>query len=501
MVIVLATAQLGIIDWAVIGTYGVAMLLAGLYFSRRSGTVEQYNLGGRRMNPLFVGISLFATLLSAISYLALPEEMIEHGPMVFSAIAWYPLIVLTVGWLLIPKIMQYRVETAYEILDVTLGQSARLTGSLLFLALRLIWMAFIVYLLATHIVTPTLDLGPDATFWVSMAVGLVTVAYTSAGGFRAVVATDFVQFLVLLSGAVLAIAVIHSQTGGGAGWWPGEWVSTWDSPCFFYNPDEPTARTFFWTGLSVFCWYVCTAGSDQIAIQRYLATPDARSARRAFVVSMCADAAVAVLLALLGLALVSWPGLAPAISEEHPSGGNPLLEFVVAGLPGGVSGLIIAALLAAAMSSLSSGINSTSVVITQDLVEPFTGQARTEKQRVRRLRTCSIAIGVLVVLISLAIGSVDRDANLLERVYKTVNLLVAPLFVLFLLGMFFKPATELGAISGTVVAIFVAGLIAGEAIPVSVFWLMPLSLVSGTLFGMVASLLPVAGNRRNPNEP
>ena len=109
------------LDWIVIGAYGVGMLLIGFYFSLRTKTSEDYMLGGRKMSSFMVGLSLFATLMSAISYLSYPGEIIRYGPMVLSGLLAYPFIFLVVGWILIPRIMKVKVNSAYEILDRKLG--------------------------------------------------------------------------------------------------------------------------------------------------------------------------------------------------------------------------------------------------------------------------------------------------------------------------------------------------------------------------------------------
>ena len=109
------------LDWVVIVAYALGMIAVGWYCSRRATTTEDYLLGGRAMKPWAVGLSLFATLMSTISYLAVPGEMIQHGPMVASQILAFPFIMIVVGWFLIPRIMKLNVTSAYEILETRLG--------------------------------------------------------------------------------------------------------------------------------------------------------------------------------------------------------------------------------------------------------------------------------------------------------------------------------------------------------------------------------------------
>ena len=120
--------SLTILDWIVLGGYGVGMLLVGWFYSRRTKSQEDYLLGGRNMAAWMVGISLFASLLSTISYLAVSGEIIKHGPMILAEIIVYPFIAWAVGWWIIPVIMKQRVTSAYEILEKKLGLGIRLSG-------------------------------------------------------------------------------------------------------------------------------------------------------------------------------------------------------------------------------------------------------------------------------------------------------------------------------------------------------------------------------------
>jgi SSS family solute:Na+ symporter len=489
--------RLSTLDWFVIAAYGAGMLGVGLYYSRRTKTREDYLLGGRRMRPLEVGISLFAALLSTLSYLAWPGEMVRNGPMMFSALLAYPLIALVVGWLMIPFIMRLRVTSAYEILELRLGMAGRLAGSLMFLTLRLLWMAVIVYAAGTTVLVPVLGLTPDWAPWVCAVLGLLTVAYTTLGGLRAVVLTDVIQSAILCGSALATVAVISYALGGPTAWWPDHWLTHWAPPVYGYDPNARV--TLFGAMLAMFTWYVCTSGSDQIAIQRYLATRDVRAARTVLVVSLASDALVTLILGVVGLGLLAYynqhPQLLPSGSGALQNADNLFVQFIVAGLPRGVSGLVVAGLLAAAMSGLSAGVNSTSSVITVDLLERVVGR---RDRSTFTARVVSILVGVVVVAMSLLVHHVQ--GNLLEKCYKVVNLFTAPLFGLFFLAMFVPWANGGGALIGVACGVGVAvGInywpeLTGHT-GISFLWAMPLSLAVEVIVGAVASGLI----RRRPN--
>ena len=157
--------QMTWLDWAAIALYGTGMLLVGWYYSRRVKTTEDYLLGGRNMRPWAVGLSLFATLLSTLSYVAWPGEIIKHGPMIASGVIASPFVVMVVGWVLIPRIMKLRVTSAYEILQARLGPSIRMMGALIFLTIRLFWMAAIIYATSSKILLPVLGIDESWHPW------------------------------------------------------------------------------------------------------------------------------------------------------------------------------------------------------------------------------------------------------------------------------------------------------------------------------------------------
>ncbi len=311
-------AHMSVVDWGVVGCYAIGMLVVGVYYARRMKTTADYVLGGRNMRPWAVGLSLFATLLSTLSYLAWPGEMIKNGPIILMGYAAHPLIFLVVGWFLIPRIMQMQVTSAYEILETRFGLSIRLLGSFLFLSLRLLWMASIIYWTTTIVLLPAAGLKPQYAGYVALILGIVTVVYTSLGGLRAVVMTDVIQTFILFAGAIAGLVIISYSLGGVREWLPDHWAPHWNAPRLWFDFDPQARSTLANAMLGTFCWYVCTAGSDQMAIQRYLATRDIKAARRTLAVSLSTDLLVVAFLGLMGLALLAF------FSASRADGGRPV---------------------------------------------------------------------------------------------------------------------------------------------------------------------------------
>jgi SSS family solute:Na+ symporter len=484
-----------LMDWFVVGVYAVGMLAIGRYYGRKNETAEDYHLGGRRMSPFAVGLSLFATLTSSLSYLALPGEMVKNGPMVLAQFTAFPLIALVVGWALIPFIMRQNVTSAYEILERRFGLSVRLVGSTMFLTMRLAWMASILYATSDKVLSPLLGLGPMATLGAAVVMCVITLIYTAEGGLRAVVVTDALQSLIMLGGAIAVILIISVDLGGVSAWWPRHWAPHWARPQFVF--DASTRMTFMGAAVSTFAWYVCTCGSDQMAIQRWLSTRDAAAARRSLMTTLWAEAIVGVLLGLVGLAVAGYFTAHPELLTgdiNFVEGADKLFpRFVVVGLPWGMTGVIIAAILSAAMSSLASGMNSSCAVITEDFIGRFRSLPLSDAGRVRLARFISAAIGVVVILLSLLVSRVE--GNLVDLCYRVVNLLVAPLFVLFFLAMFVRWATTFGALVSAVASVVAALCIAfPESFglgKLSILWIMPGSFFAGVTAGGLFSLLPI----------
>lgn len=483
------------LDWLVIALYAVAMLAIGRHYSRRTETVDDYLLGGRRMSPFMIGVSLFATITSTLSYLAVPGEIVKNGPMILAQYAAFPLVWLLVGWWLIPAIMRQRdVTSGYELLEKRLGLTGRLLGAGMFILLRTFWMAAILYATCDKVIVPLFHLDHAWTPWLCVALGTLTVVYTAEGGMRAVVMTDALQCLIMFAGAIVAIAYVTWSLGGVAGWWPTSWQPQWQEPVFWFQAG--TRVTFAGACLYMVVWMTCTCGSDQMAIQRYLSTRDAAAARRSVCIHLVVDVVMMALLGLVGLAVLGYfnahpeafgPGasLVAAADELFP-------RFVESVLPGGLGGLVIAAMLSAAMSSLSSGMNSSSAVIVSDFIGRLRGTAPTANEQIRVARLASVAIGVVAIGVSMVVPGLA--SNLLELCMKFVNLLTAPIFVLFFLALFVPWATPAGGFVATIVSVSVAVAIAFfKAAGLEFLWTAPCSLAAGVAAGMLASLLTRRG--------
>ena len=259
---------------------------------------------------------------------------------------------------------------------------------------------------------------------------------------------------------------------------------------------DPSQRVSFgMLVVSTTLWYVCTNGSDQMSIQRFLSTRDAASARMTMGIAQATDVLVSLLLGLTGIAILGYYQAHPlelADGQTLSKNGDKLFPlFIMNQMPAGLSGLVLAAILSAALSSLSSGVNSACAVLEKDFVSRRS-EEETSEAAVARLKWLTWLVAGVAIALSLLNTLIE--GNLVERCYKIVNLLTAPLFVLFFLALFVRWANATGAwlglISSTATAILVA--YAGDMgidLGIGFVWMVPCSLFVGIVVGTLGSAI------------
>lgn len=508
---------LSAVDWIVVAIFGIGMVTMGWYLGRGQHSSEDYYIGGGRMGSAVIGISLFATLLSSISYMGVPSEMINRGPGILFSILGLPIAFFVVGYWLLPRIMARRTTSAYEMLEERVGVGPRMIAVFMFLALRLVWMGLMVNVASKAVVT-MLGIGAQYTTTVVVLCSIVAVAYTAVGGLRAVVYTDFIQFIVLTAGALLTIVLISVHMKG-FGWFPTQWSPHWDTQPIF-SVDPKVRVTIIGSIVEMAIWWIATAGADQTAIQRFMATGSEKRARKSFLINAFADAGVTTLLGLVGFALLGFYAvnthLAPATGLTD--GDKLFPHFIAHELPVGVRGLVVAAIFAAVMSSIDSGINSVTAVVQVDLIDRFSrqdspAQSPAEQAQAQRkalwgegetppaashnlkaARILCVVIGIVIILLN-TVFLPHVSENIMGTTKKTVNLLVCPMFVVFVMALFVPRATSLGTVVGAIYAVGAAALVSfwenfTGHVPFSFQWNGPIALLVGLPVGMFVSTLP-----------
>lgn len=418
------------LDWSIIAVYFVIVFAIGFYHSRKERNSSEYFLAGHSVGWFAVGSSLFATNISSEHFIGLAGSGASTG-LAVGVYEWSASIcLLLLGWLFVPHYLQSKVFTMPEFLEMRFSPGCRwyLTGVSLF---AYVFTKISVSLFAGGILIREI-VGWD---YMTSAILLVvaTGIYTVYGGLAAVIYTDVFQAVLLVAGAVILTVMGLNQVGGF------EVLRSSLPPDFFHivkpasDPNYPWVGTIFGT-LILGTWYWCT---DQVIVQKTLSAKNLQQAR--YGTLFCAA------LKVLPVFIMVLPGLiAKALWPAEVTGDNAYPLLVMRLLPPGIKGLMVAALLAALMSSLSSVFNSCSTLLTMDIYKKLKPEA-SEKQLVNFGRLSTVGIVVLsVIWIPFIRNLNDQVYQYLQSVQAYVG---APIAATFLTGILWKGATPRAAIT------------------------------------------------------
>lgn len=431
-------------DYTIFGLYLVVSVAIGLWFSKGQDSLQEYFLAGRNMNRFVVAMTVLAALFSGISYLAGPSEVYTSGfGFAFVLLSFFVATPFTAIWIL-PHFYNSRYFTAYHFLQDRFSLSARLLASGLFILRVALWLAAATYAPALALKEVT---GLPLSFTI-LCTGLVTTSYTMLGGMKAVIWTDVMQLMVLFGGQLLIVIVATAKIPGGlAGVWDTAIADNRLSLSFSFDLRE---RVTFWAILigGSFLNLVQMA-TDQVSVQRYLTAGSLRDAQRSLWIKLWMVLPVLVLFYGTGLVLYAFYKVHgdPLALKQIARGDQILPYFVVTQLPSGLPGLLIAAIFAASMSTVSAGVNSLTSATLCDFYQTLSKPGSlTERGLLLRARCLTVFYGILVTL--LAFGIAAMKTNLVESVNSIIGLIGGPLLGLFLLGIFTTRADTRGALVG-----------------------------------------------------
>lgn len=463
------TAHSGLQVWDYLAVVAYLLITSGIVYwsSRKQSDAEDFFLGGRSMPWFAVGLSIMATLLSTITYLGSPGEMIRYGIAYFAGYLSVPLVALIVIYLWIPFFMRLRMTSAYEYLENRFDYRVRLIAGLLFLLLRLGWMSMVVYTASMAMVQMTREplyrltnsLGfadaSTASLYLLIAVtGLAATAYTCLGGMRAVIWTDVLQSFMLFGGVFVIIIYVMAMTGTGpATWWiRASQASVEHTRPIIFSTDITVRNTIVWTLLSIFFWNICTHCSDQVVLQRYFTTKSHAAARNSFITNVISMVAIGLLLSVSGLALLYFylehPQLLPADMDPLKQADKVMPYFYAHQLPVGLGGLILASFLCDAMQTLVSGVNSISAIATKDVFERLYPNWNQRINELTLARMTTVFVGLVSTLLAafVARSALQSTLNIMDLLPRTFNMFLGPLASLFMIGMFVPRARARTAI-------------------------------------------------------
>ncbi len=462
------------LDIAVISLYLAAMMVMGILIAVKQNSTRDFFIGGRTLPPWAVGISLFASVMSTLLYLGQPGEMFRTGLSFLTRQTPIPLVLIVVCFVWIPFFMRLNLTSAYEYLERRFNYTVRALAAIFCLLLLFGWISVVVLtasialaeIIQLDIALPFFS-GPDASVYtVILSIGIFSVLYTTLGGIRAVIWTDVIQFFVLTIGALFTMATIAWMTGSNVGDWIDVSKTFKHEEVQWFDYDVRNRTTVFAISAGLFMWMVCTHGANQMALQRYFSVRDIGAARRSYIISAVAAAVLGVILAGVGIALMYFiqfydlPARADITSEvaavRNVAQDAIFPQFISYYMPSGLRGLLVAALFAAAMSTIDSGANSASTIMTIDFFRRFNPGSAEARQELKRARILTAMMGIFVVGYTIGLYELSKGSDIISLAQKGFNCFLGPLGALFVLGMFSKRAT-----AASVIPAFLIGEVVG----------------------------------------
>ena len=450
----LGSHSFGAINWIVLAAYLATLVGIGFYFSRREASSEDFFLASGRVPWWAAGLSIFATMLSAITYLSIPARTYGTNWTWLILNMGIPLIAIIVAYLYLPFFRRVRAASAYDYLEQRFHVSLRIFGSLAFMLFQLGRMGIVVLLPALALAAVT---GINVYVCI-IVMGVLSTLYTVLGGIEAVIWTDVVQTLVLIGGAVAALAIIVLNIDGGLfgviEMASGEGKFVVVNEFHFHDLDWAKDGILVILLGAIFS-NLLPYTSDQAVLQRYLTVPSECDARRAILTNGFLAVPASLLFLFVGSAL--W-----TFYRSHATSMVPLEKpdqvfpwFIAQEMPAGLAGLVIAGVFAAAMSSLDSSMHSIATAGTTDFYERF-GRPKTSQESLRVARMLTVLLGVVGTGSALLLANMEIQ-YLWDLFLKIVGLFLGTLGGLFTLGIFSSRAGTLHAWMGAIASTSLLG--------------------------------------------
>jgi SSS family transporter len=456
------------LDLVIIFGYLIGITAFGILFSGKQETTEDYFVGDRSVPWWAIAMSIVATETSTITFVSVPGVAFAKGGNFefLQLVLGYMLGRIVISLIFIPLYFKGELQTVYQLLGDRFGQKVKMLASALFVVMRnvadgirLLLTAFVLAAVYT-----SFNPGADATTIIVGSIillGVVMIIFTFYGGMEAVIWVEVVQLVIYIGGAVAAAVVLLQNIDGGFSTVIslGEQYNKFAVFDFVWN----SAKTYtFWAGILGGCFLtMSTHGTDQYLVQRYLCTKKPSSASLALLSSGAVVLAqfigflfIGVLLFVFyapynlpdyGQAGVAGSGIPATI--PFAKGDQVFPNFITEHMPAGLSGLVVAAIFAAA---LSSSLNSIAATAINDLYKPF-AKNKTDKDLVRLAGVLTVIIGIIQIVVAIAFMKSGESA--LALALSVASLINGPILGVFLVGTFLKKARETHALIGMIASI------------------------------------------------
>ncbi|CAM9812472.1 unnamed protein product [Lampetra planeri] len=446
----------GVWDYVVFAAMLLVSTAIGVYyavFDRSQQTAGGFLVGGRQMSAAPVALSLTASFMSGVTVLGTPAEIYRFGA-IFSCFSFtYLLVVLATAEGFLPVFYRLGVTSTYEYLEMRFGQSVRLCATAMYIVQTILYTGIVIY-------APALALNQVTGFnlWGAVvATGAVCTLYCTLGGLKAVVWTDVFQCGVMVAGFIAVIVQGTNLAGGINVVWEqaanGSRLNFWD-----FDPD-PLRRHTFWTILAGgwFTW-LAVYGVNQSQVQRYIACRSMVQAKLALYLNLVGLVLILWCVVLCGLLIHAFYKDCDPFTNGEISAPDQVLPYLVVnlfrGYPG-LPGLFVAAAYSGTLSTVSSSINALATVTLEDILRPRLPFLRgaSERKLSWTSKGLSVFFGGVCIVMSLVASLLG---NVLQAALSILGMMGGPLLGLFILGIYFPWANELGALAGLFVGLFLS---------------------------------------------
>ena len=437
------------VDYVVLVIYLILMITVGLYFMTQTENTDDFFRGGQQMKWWAAGCSIFATMLSSITFMAIPAKAFAQdwvyalGNLMIVAVA--PVAV----YVALPFFRRINATSAYEYLELRFSRAVRLSASGLFTVFHIFRMAIVMSLASLALAVVT-TLSPAQSV---LLMGVLSIMYCALGGVEAVIWTDTIQTAVLLGGAIACLAIMVTGSDGG--------ITTFISTAMADGKLHNVNLHFDPAASNIALWVIIAGGlgqnfssyiSDQSVVQRYMTTPDKTRAATSIWLAAGLAAIATVLFFSLGTGLY-------VFYSSHPDRLDPTFTtdqifplFILHEIPTGVAGLIVAGIFAAAQSTISTSMNSTATAIVTDFLKPLR-ICHSEKSYLRVARSLTVVSGLLGTV--LALTFIDPTIySLFDSSIKIIGIFMGVLGGLFALGMLTRRSSSTCALLGVLAGAF-----------------------------------------------
>lgn len=435
------------VDYVIIFASVFFTVAVGAYFAKRQKSTDKYFSGGRSLPSWAIGISIMATLISSVTFLAYPGAAYAGNWILLVQGLMVPIVLVGLIWIIVPLFRKTIGISAYEYFEKRFGFFARIYSSLAFALSHFSKMGTVFYLMGIAL-SGMMGIDTLTLIWI---LGVAIILLTLMGGLEGVIWMDVIQgFMLILGGVACALALVFTPDGA-----PGSvfQVISENSKISFAPYDwDFTKLTFIVIAINGVFYAIQKYGTDQTIVQRYLAAKTDKAAIRASLLGVFLSVPLWTLFMFIGTALFAYYQLSPAVPLPDGTLAEGVFPFfIMSQLPIGIKGFIIAALCAAAISSLDSDMNCISAVGVEDYYKRFKPKS-TDKQQLGMARILVVASGLLSLLVATLYVRMGGE-GVLGIVFELYAIFSAGIAGMFLLGLFSRRANKKGLYVGVVACV------------------------------------------------